>query len=154
MPLVYLSRYVFQRAELRIAVHSIWEPELSLVRLASQTVPPRARPHTTESRAFCFCPSLIRSSAKTAHSIPALDPPTSERASSTSQRSEVNTLPSQTSPLLFTVLYHQLANAMATTLTCSAGNLSRTQNVHHDDSLLGWDLADNRTGHSCQVGGH
>lgn len=59
----------FKGQKLRIAVHSIWECELSLVHLAAQTVPPSMRPHTTEGRASSFCPSLTRRSARSSHPV-------------------------------------------------------------------------------------
>lgn len=59
----------FKGQKLRIAVHSIWECELSLAHLGAQTVPPSMRPHTSEGRASSFCPSLTRRSTRSSHPV-------------------------------------------------------------------------------------
>lgn len=153
MPLVYLSRYVFQRAELRAAFHPIWEGERAELGAPCHpdcTAQCASRPHTTEGRAFCFCPILTRS-ARRSHQVPALNPRSSGRISSTSQRGKVNTLPSQSCPDSVPSIYR----LVPPTCECHGDNpdllqasplgTCRGRRVRcwwHHNFLSSWDLAD------------
>lgn len=141
---------MLQRAELRIAVHLIWECKPSLVHHAAQPVPPSASAyHWRES--LQLLQELNQKVCKEVSHGPC-HWPTSGCISSTSQRGKVNTLPSQPCPDLAPSIYRLVPPTCechvdnpdllraAPLGTCRGRQVRRWW--HQEDSLPGWDLAE------------